>query len=108
MEPDSSFPAQTLKFGRFCALPAWWETYPSPPVWFPALFSLSEDSWDFTIGVGTQEFTCVMVGCGIRDFDFVSFEREEKSKLQSFLTLREQLLKFQLKAVMGAQGGSVP
>lgn len=39
------------------------------------------------------------------DFDLVSFDREEKSKALSFLTL---LLKFQLKAVMGAQGGSVP
>lgn len=42
------------------------------------------------------------------DFDLVPFDRDEKSKPPSFLTLREQLLKFQLKAVMGARGGSVP
>lgn len=42
------------------------------------------------------------------DFLLVSFDREEESKPLSLLTLREQLLKFQLKAVMGAQGGSVP
>lgn len=42
------------------------------------------------------------------DFDFVPFDGEEKSKPPSFLILQEQLLKFQLKAVMGARGGSVP
>lgn len=71
-------------------------------------FSLSEDSWDFATGVGTQEFICVMVGCGNREHKRTLTLCPLIGKRKANFSRSSQLLKFQLKAVMGAQGGSVP